>query len=90
MYSIEYTNRFGKDLKRCVSRGLDITKLRTAILLLEKSGTLPQAYRPHKLSGNYEGCWECHIQPDWLMVWQQNDTGLTLLFLRTGSHSDVF
>ena len=61
-----------------------------AMDLLEATGSLPQHYRPHKLSGNMNGIWECHIEPDWLMTWEQNDTQLTLLFLRTGTHADLF
>ena len=60
------------------------------IVLLKTTGTLPMSYRPHKLSGNRDGQWECHIEPDWLMTWQQNDMELTLLFLQTGTHSDLF
>ena len=51
---------------------------------------LPPKYRPHKLSGNYSNCWECHIKEDWLLVWLQNDNELTLLFINTGTHSDLF
>lgn len=90
MYSVEYTKRFEKDVKRCVKRGLDISKLQTAANLLAETGTLPIQYRPHKLTGNYAGCWECHIEPDWLLVWEQDDFKLTLLFLHTGTHSDIF
>ena len=90
MYSIDYTNRFKKDLKRCQKRGLDLQLILDAIALLKTTGTLPMSYRPHKLSGNRDGQWECHIQPDWLMMWQQNDMELTLLFLQTGTHSDLF
>ncbi len=90
MYSIEYTKRFEKDVKRCVKRGLNISKLQTAANLLAETGTLPVQYRPHKLTGNYTGCWECHIEPDWLLVWEQDDFKLTLLFLHTGTHSDIF
>ena len=90
MYSIDYTNRFKKDLKRCQKRGLDLQLILDAIALLRTTGTLPMSYRPHKLSGNRDGQWECHIQPDWLMTWQQNDMELTLLFLQTGTHSDLF
>lgn len=61
-----------------------------AMSLLAKSGTLPEQYHSHRLSGNRSGQWECHIQPDWLMVWEQNDKELTLLFLQTGTHSDLF
>jgi mRNA interferase YafQ len=90
MYSIDYTNRFRKDLKRCVKRGLDIQLIRDAITLLAATGTLPAHYHPHKLTGNMQGQWECHIQPNWLMTWQQNDKKLTLLFLQTGTHADLF
>ena len=90
MYSVDYTNRFKKDLKRCFKRGLDISKIQKAVKLLEMNGALPAEYKPHKLVGNKSGQWECHIQPDWLMVWEQNDEHLTLLFLQTGTHSDLF
>ncbi|UOE42489.1 type II toxin-antitoxin system YafQ family toxin [Chryseobacterium suipulveris] len=55
-----------------------------------ESGTLPKKYKPHKLSRNYANCWECHIKPDWLLIWQHNDQELILLFLNTGTHSDLF
>ena len=61
-----------------------------AMDLLADTGTLPAQYRPHRLSGNRQGQWECHIQPGWLMTWEQNDTELILLFLQTGTHSDLF
>ena len=89
-YCISYTNRFKKDLKRCAKRGLDISKIQVAVMLLQNSGSLPAEYRPHKLSGNFQNNWECHITPDWLMVWEQNEEQLTLLFLMTGTHSDLF
>jgi len=90
MYSIDYSNRFKKDVRRCVKRGLDIGALRTAVSLLAETGTLPPQYKAHKLIGHYAGLWECHIEPDWLMVWDQNDTAMKLLFLQTGTHSDIF
>jgi mRNA interferase YafQ len=77
-------------MKLCEKRGLNMQLIFEAIQLLAANGSLPAQYRPHKLSGNLDGIWECHIQPDWLMTWEQNDTQLTLLFLRTGSHSDLF
>ena len=90
MYSIDYTKRFNKDLKRGMKRGLDLQLIHEAISLLRATGTLPMKYRPHKLSGDKNGQWECHIEPDWLMIWEQNDTELTLLFLQTGTHADLF
>ena len=64
--------------------------LKTAVRLLEENGTLPATYRPHKLSSDFVGCWECHLKADWLMIGEQNDTELTLLFTGTGTHSDLF
>ena len=71
MYTVFYTNKFDKDVKRCVKRGLDIAKLQEATRILAAEGSLPMQYHPHKLSGDYANCWECHIEPNWLMIWQQ-------------------
>lgn len=64
--------------------------LQEVITLLAQTGTLPAQYKAHKLSGDRIGEWECHIKPDWLLVWEQNDTDLILLMLNTGTHSDIF
>jgi mRNA interferase YafQ len=90
MFSIEYTNRFKKDVKRCKKRGYDLSKLTTTIDLLQKNGSLPAKYKSHVLKGKYTGLWECHIEPDWLLVWKQDDNTFTLLFMSTGTHSDLF
>ena len=89
-YTVISTNRFEKSVKKCVKRGLDVNELKCVIDLLARTGALPLKYRPHKLVGKYEGLWECHIAPDWLVMWEQNDTSLTLLLLDTGTHSDLF
>ncbi len=65
-------------------------KFREVVSLLVRDGTLPSIYNPHKLQGNRKGEWECHIQPDWLLVWMQNEEELTLILINTGSHSDLF
>lgn len=90
MYSIDFTNRFKKDLKRCQKRGLDINLVREVISILSEKGVLPAKYKPHKLTGGHIGEWECHIKPDWLLVWEQNDMELRLLFMYTGTHADLF
>lgn len=90
MYSISFSNKFKKDFKLCKKRGYNISLLEAVIVLLEQSGTLPGVYKPHKLSGNYAGLWECHIKPDWLLIWSQDEKELTLLFMNTGTHSDLF
>ena len=89
-YKIETTKKFEKALNKCIKRGLNMELFTNVVDLLTENGSLPPKYRPHKLSGNYSGCWECHIQNDWLLIWEQNDTTLTLLFIDTGTHSDLF
>ena len=89
-YQVILTSRFKKEFRRCIKRGLNMKLITDAMDLLEATGSLPAKYRPHKLSGNMDGIWECHIEPDWLMTWEQSDTELTLLFLRTGTYSDLF
>ena len=90
MYQVLITKTFRKDTERCRKRGYNMDLLKEAIRLLEQNGVLPANYRPHKLSGNYEGCWECHLKGDWLLIWEQNDSELTLLFTGTGTHADLF
>ncbi|MBQ0142064.1 MAG: type II toxin-antitoxin system YafQ family toxin [Prevotellaceae bacterium] len=89
-YNITFTKNFSKDVERCRKRGYNMTKLRDVLDILIETGSVPSQYRPHKLSGNRDGEWECHISPDWLLVWKQNDQELTLLMLNTGTHSDLF
>lgn len=89
-YSVDTTRRFEKSLKKCIKRGLDISKFKECVDLLSETGTLPPKYRAHKLSGNYRGIWECHIESDWLLLWKQNDSELILLLIDTGTHSDLF
>jgi mRNA interferase YafQ len=90
MYSIAYTGAFKKDYKRCAKRNYNLQTLQLAVEMLETSGTLPESYKPHKLSGDFKDCWECHLQSDWLIIWMQNDSQKVLTFIRTGSHSDLF
>ena len=89
-YAVRISNRFKKQFRLCMKRGLDMELINEAMRLLAANGSLPAKYRPHKLSGKLQGVWECHIEPDWLMTWEQNDTELTLLFLQTGTHADLF
>ena len=90
MYQLDYTNRFKRSLKLCQRRGYDLTKLHEAITILACEGHLPERFRPHLLQGKRRGQWECHIQPDWLLVWEQYDDRLLLVMLDTGTHSDIF
>jgi mRNA interferase YafQ len=90
MYSVTYTGQFKKSLKRCVKRGLDLKVFTDTLDLLQANGQLPPEYRAHRLVGDYEGCWECHMRPNWLLIWRQNDIELELVLVDTGSHSDLF
>ena len=89
-YRILYTGQFKRSYKRCQKRGLPMDTLEKVVTLLAQNGSLPSSYRPHKLSSDYANCWECHIEPDWLLVWKQDDSELTLLLLQTGTHADIF
>lgn len=88
-YTIVYTGQFKRSLKRCAKRGLNIKTLTDALDILQETGTLPQRYKAHKLVGNYAGCWECHLEPDWLLIWKQDDDILELILVDTGTHSDL-
>lgn len=90
MYKLILTKKFRKDVKRCEKRGFPLQELRKVLLLLQQAGTVPAQYRPHKLSGNYENSWECHIKADWLLVWREVDGELVLVLTDTGSHADLF
>jgi len=90
MYEVSTAKQFQKDYKRCIKRGLQIDLLDEVVLLLTEFGALPPKYKPHLLSGDYANYWECHIKPDWLLLWKQNDEVQTIQLARTGSHSDLF
>ena len=90
MYEVIYTGQFKKSLKLCAKRGLNIQDFVTVLDILQKKGELPAIYRPHKLRGKFKGCWECHINPDWLLIWEQDDRQLRLILIDTGTHSDLF
>jgi mRNA interferase YafQ len=89
-YTIKTTKTFDKDMERCIKRGYPMDDLRTAMKLLERDGSLPAEYRPHKLKGDRKNQWECHIKPDWLLIWEQHDQDLILVMINTGTHSDLF
>ena len=82
------TNRFEKDLKRAIKRGKDLDKLWKIVEQLLNNKPLEKRHRPHPLSGNYTTAWECHIEPDWLLIWNPEVDQLVLS--RTGTHSDLF
>ena len=92
MLKIEFTSQFKKDFKLAVRRGCDPKRLETVITLLANEQPLPEKYRDHALtnSRNYKGVRECHVEPDWLLVYKVLKKTLILRLIRTGSHSDLF
>ena len=89
-YIVKPTSRFQRDLKRIQKRGYDISLLTAIIKKLANGESLPEKNRDHNLSGDYSGCRECHITPDWLLVYEIDNGELILYLTRTGSHSDLF
>ena len=90
MYNLRFTNRIQRNIKLMKKRGKDLKKLKTVLNLLQQGIELPAKYKDHTLTGNYIGCRECHIEPDWLLVYEIINEELIILLLTTGSHSDLF
>ena len=88
MLNVRYSTQFKKDFKTCIKRGYKMPLLQQIIDTLRIPAPLSAKNRDHNLSGNYSGYKECHITPDWLLIYQQTDTELKLN--RTGTHSDLF
>lgn len=90
MYQVKFTTTYKKSYKLMKKRGLDLSQLDEVIDLLRQGKQLDERYRDHGLSGNYAGFRECHIKPDWLLVYLIENDVLTLTLVDTGSHSDIF
>ncbi len=89
-YQIVQTGKFKKDLKAVIKRGYNIELLGVVVDALAEGKELPAKYKDHTLMGNYKGCRECHITPDWLLIYEVDGDELYLYLTRTGSHSDLF
>ncbi|MBT3297272.1 MAG: type II toxin-antitoxin system YafQ family toxin [Verrucomicrobia bacterium] len=88
MFEILRTSQFKRDVKKVKKRGKDTDRLKTVIGLLAHGRTLPAKYKDHQLKGVYKDCRECHVEPDWLLIYRVEANILQLI--RTGSHSDLF
>ena len=88
--NVVWTNRFKKDYKLAMKRGLATEELDRASRLLSREGKLPERYLDHPLGGDWKGFRECHIQPDWLLIYAIENNILVLTLARTGTHSDLF
>ena len=91
-YDVVYSAKFKKGLKKVIKQGKDIDKLEPIVFQLANKEALEPKYKNHHLVDNkyYKDCFECHIEPDWLLVYQHNEDKLILLLMNTGSHSEVF
>lgn len=90
MYKIVTTGKFKRDLKLAKKRGYNLSLLSVVVDMLAAGKPLPEKYKDHNLSGNYTGCRECHITPDWLLIYEVEEDELILYLTRTGTHSDLF
>jgi mRNA interferase YafQ len=88
MREVYYGSHFRKDSKLAARRGLDMGLIRKVMENLENEILLDEKYKNHALTGGYTGHFECHIQPDWLLIYQLTKT--SVIFVRTGSHADLF
>ncbi len=89
-YTIKHTTQFKKDYKLAQKRHLNISLLKEVVTTLANGEALDEKYRDHALSGNWRGHRECHITPDWLLIYRYDDDVLVLTLTRTGTHSDLF
>jgi mRNA interferase YafQ len=89
MKILKQSTQFKKDLKRIQNNSGKIAKLKTALALLQNTGTMPPKYKPHLLAGEYKGYMECHIEGDFLLIWLDESENVIKL-VRIGSHSELF
>lgn len=90
MCSIQFTNQFKKDLKLAKKQGKDLDKLFEVINILANEEKLDTKFKDHDLSGSYKGTRECHIEPDWLLIYEIDNNALILMIYRLGTHSELF
>ena len=88
-YQLDYTTAFSRDLKRIKKRGYDIGRLEKVVNVIQSGELLDAKYKDHALTGNWNGYRECHVQPDWLLIYRVYEDRLLLVLTRTGTHSDL-
>lgn len=87
-FGIRRTSQFKRDMKRVLKRGKNIEKLMDAVAILAEGRALPSQYRDHPLAGEYKNKRDCHIEPDWILIYTIED--YELILYRTGNHTDLF
>ena len=89
-FKVLETNAYKRDLKRCLRRGLDLNSLKLIVDRLQEGVMPPDRCNPHRLSGSWNCSWECHVKPDWLLIWDWYTMEGELVLVRTGTHSNLF
>ena len=89
-YEVKFTTQFKKDLKKAKKQHKNLDKLFDVVSVLAEGGRLNDSYRDHELTGEYAGTRECHIEPDWLLIYEIQQNILVLMLYRTGTHSELF
>ena len=89
-YSVDFTTQFKKDIKLAKKQGKDTDKIFEVVEKLANDEVLDAKYKDHCLTGDYKDCRECHIEPDWLLIYEKYESELILMLIRTGSHSELF
>ena len=90
MYQVKFTSAFKKSYKLMKKRGFDLSLLDSVVDQLRRGAKLDEKYHDHELAGQYDGFRECHIKPDWLLIYLIENDILTLTLVETGTHSDIF
>ena len=90
MYTVQTTSQFRRDVKRCQRQGKDMALFRALNELLLAGETLPTRYRDHALIGNWQGHRDCHLAPDWLLIYRIDEAAQEIEYVRMGSHADIF
>ncbi|MCQ2094697.1 MAG: type II toxin-antitoxin system YafQ family toxin [Bacteroidaceae bacterium] len=90
MYELNYTGQFKKDYKKLRKQGADMSLLIEVLHQLEATGQVSEEHRPHVLSGDWAGFWECHVGPDWLLIYDSSESVRIVRLIRSGSHSNLF
>jgi mRNA interferase YafQ len=89
-YTVKQTSRYKKDLRRINKQGLDLDELKAVVKKLANGQPLDGVHRDHALTGEYKGCRECHVRPDWLLIYELDNDILYLYLVRSGSHAELF
>lgn len=87
---IKRSTQFKRDLKKAIKQGKKLDVLEKVVVTLQHREALPEKYRDHSLGGSWNGYRECHLEPDWLLIYKVNETELSLYLTRVGSHSELF